>query len=1757
MILFGQSAFAYIRRQLEERDDVRGKLMFMMPALPPRVVQEIGNLLYAYAGSHEDVALPILRVSKPLSDEWQTNGLEDRNVIAELRGNGWLEDQRSLTYYRNFIREKADACLVVLLIGVDRVTDSSSMEDFHQCSFQNIWREELESTYSAWSHSVLKNVAYEEDTIRHFDTLLNSLTNRGLADALQISTFLETLDFTPAQDGRDAERILLTNLETFGLPLLGNFRPSSTRNIAGYIDDALEFFSYDAFLDDRAREKTLKVIGSFAEKKLSEGIFDPADRPPYSSDAEFIQGIQTYVKTGSSDERRRLLQCDFVSVRDIVLQYREPKAPTLPRSTAKKLAGTPIEVILTAIWETLGDFRKSADEHGLFAHEILTSIDIQSELFKHDCDGSNQEERHANAQSYLRRLLGGIDPLIERHLEESELGGSGRVIRCNLVQDDLRTQSARTGEPLLSFKVSIDGTGLERPTTKQFAWRLPVTDSYRVALELIQWAASALNQTDGYCLPVFQVAFYEELMLAKDEDETRRVLLNCLRDEHQAAQNLLRAPGLDPRDPLTEKLNRLAYDYDAFIQIAADSGLHTAFDRAWDSLRKDYETTYDSYVRQDSLRNSSLAALLFKPFLILRTRDSSDSERWMWEPYEESCVVTVLHPALLEMLHAQTHFLLSAFSSTAAAELKAPGARRFRDFLWRSFVDMAAIQMPLSGLIKDRNRVLDTDVRGSGLIHRIGSAQETEASLTTRLMLRYDAFEDDDLSDSDLFRKSRESALITRILDDYRKLHPHADDGINIAIYHNGDIQPLIAAIDEYLRNTSIGQELESKKYVLSVTVFSESNDDSSAARWVNQWKDRWTDSEDLASLSHYRSSELQISHRIIAPENDYRQFVRLIDESLECDIVFLIDLIRAGNQGNDFENVATYDVLTRTLKFPILEKPFCAFRDPSKKLQRARVLSNRQFRLTTCHAELMALMKSRVANPTSSHVVLGYGDYSPWQGVVDVLHRKAEWVVCIDPNVDERLIAEKGSNRQESREIIGFGSGVGSHGESNFTISTEQFRHVDVLRKLEASIREVYTGWNSETYAMVAKRVLDESQHLSGLSLVRATGIGEYVRDFMAYSLVRKLLRPPKGCLCDQLISLDAYQHWFESADSGMRPDLLWVVATVEPDDRISLDLRLIECKLAKRSDAHLEKAREQLENGLRHLVSAFLPKMDDSGEDRRPDQRYWWLQLYRLIASKAEISETDQSRVLTSLERLAEGEYDIRWRATAITFWTDGTGNEPKQEAVWTHAFDGHELGIGVVSAGSEFVRTLCEHGWEGSLPWDTGSLEVCFERELLASETSGEEEGQGSAPPSSPLQNIAPEQGEIVAESRTADQIEAAAPAVDLVTIPDRVLLGIAFPGSRKVFWEFGHKDLNNRHILIFGSSGMGKTYTIQCLLTELGQRGQNSLIADYTNGFFDNQLEPEFKDRLHPLQHIVRREPLSINPFRQQAETLGGEPLPETPSTTAQRVSGVFSEVYNFGDQQKSVLYQAVKAGIESRLFDTLMERADSQQMTLEDLIPELESIAEAKGPQAQVANSVISKLRPFLDQNPFGIENVGGWDRLFTDGTHRCHVIQLAGFLKDAARLITEFTLIDLYWYYRGRGSQSKPRVLVLDEVQNLDHRDESPLAQLLREGRKFGFSLVLATQIMSNLDRDEKDRLFLAAHKLFFRPADTELKTYAEIASITTGERADEWIKKLAALKKGECYSLGPSLNEATGQLETKAFRIKIVPLSDRIGGIA
>ena len=49
--------------------------------------------------------------------------------------------------------------------------------------------------------------------------------------------------------------------------------------------------------------------------------------------------------------------------------------------------------------------------------------------------------------------------------------------------------------------------------------------------------------------------------------------------------------------------------------------------------------------------------------------------------------------------------------------------------------------------------------------------------------------------------------------------------------------------------------------------------------------------------------------------------------------------------------------------------------------------------------------------------------------------------------------------------------------------------------------------------------------------------------------------------------------------------------------------------------------------------------------------------------------------------------------------------------------------------------------------------------------------------------------------------------------------RALIGTVEGSKHEIYWEFGNPKLGNRHLLIQGKSGTGKTYLIQRLIMEL--------------------------------------------------------------------------------------------------------------------------------------------------------------------------------------------------------------------------------------------------------------------------------------------------------------------------------------------------
>lgn len=368
--------------------------------------------------------------------------------------------------------------------------------------------------------------------------------------------------------------------------------------------------------------------------------------------------------------------------------------------------------------------------------------------------------------------------------------------------------------------------------------------------------------------------------------------------------------------------------------------------------------------------------------------------------------------------------------------------------------------------------------------------------------------------------------------------------------------------------------------------------------------------------------------------------------------------------------------------------------------------------------------------------------------------------------------------------------------------------------------------------------------------------------------------------------------------------------------------------------------------------------------------------------------------------------------------------------------------------------------------------------------------------------------------------------------------RFLLGQDNKTGEKYYWEFGDRNLNNRHLLINGNSGCGKTYCIQALLMEASMQGISSVVFDYTGGFTNSKLDKVFKEKLTGklTQRVIKINKIPINPFKKN-ETQIDEDLfiPESNVDIATKIAEIFTTVYSLGDQQKSAVYTAVNNGLSSY----------GDAMNFRILANALEDLG------TNYAKSVLSKIQAFIDLDPFDTAETFDWSTI-RDSNGVVYVMQLSGYTRDVQLLLTELMLWDIWNFCVKTGDESKPFIVVLDEAQNLNHGENSPSAKILTEGRKFGISGWYATQFMKpQLTDDEIQRLQQAGQKLYFCPPDDGITTVAKNIDINP-QGAKEWAGKLKKLKKGEAVTCGNMMRNAKW-VRYDPHVIKITCLEDRI----
>lgn len=618
-----------------------------------------------------------------------------------------------------------------------------------------------------------------------------------------------------------------------------------------------------------------------------------------------------------------------------------------------------------------------------------------------------------------------------------------------------------------------------------------------------------------------------------------------------------------------------------------------------------------------------------------------------------------------------------------------------------------------------------------------------------------------------------------------------------------------------------------------------------------------------------------------------------------------------------------------------------------------------------------------------------------------------------------------------------------------------------------------------------------------------------------------------------------------------GMHSDDLLLIGVETKEDNISLHYYPVEVKIGKNSNSTLLKAKGQIDKTSRLLNSQLAPHDEDGNVlFRNQFFRNFFIQLLisnaeKLITNKI-WPQKEYEKINGLKEKLLNDQYEISHRlrphigkGAILSFKKEENWRAVKLEddilMVELTEEDGYsgvmveveDLKSKILSGETDIkVENLLSSRYKVSSSIHSSideakikDLSKIDNQEESHTFVEAKEEDSGAASEAQNNQELNP-------ISKKLEEI--------------RVLLGTVEGSTKEIHWEYGNPELANRHLLISGKSGQGKSYFIQCLLLELARSCVSNVIFDYTDGFKSSKLEPQFKEQLggNLEQFIVARDGFPINPFKRNKKELDEDIyIDEDNTDIAERIKGVFSSIYkDLGIQQQNAIYEAVLRGLSKYEDD----------MNLELLISELEE--ENSGP----AKTARSQIKPLIDKNPFKANYQYNWEELLSK-KGKVFIVQLTGYNREVQMMITEFILWDMWNHQLNHGDKSRPLPVILDEAQNLDHRESSPSAKILTEGRKFGWSGWYATQsLRGQFSIDEISRLQNASQKVYFMPPENEISAIAANLSQDSATRK-EWERKLSTLKKGQCVITGPILHEDGTLKQNFPVVINISSLDERI----
>lgn len=245
-------------------------------------------------------------------------------------------------------------------------------------------------------------------------------------------------------------------------------------------------------------------------------------------------------------------------------------------------------------------------------------------------------------------------------------------------------------------------------------------------------------------------------------------------------------------------------------------------------------------------------------------------------------------------------------------------------------------------------------------------------------------------------------------------------------------------------------------------------------------------------------------------------------------------------------------------------------------------------------------------------------------------------------------------------------------------------------------------------------------------------------------------------------------------------------------------------------------------------------------------------------------------------------------------------------------------------------------------------------------------------------------------------------------------------------------FIYDDVENDSIAIYGQAGEGKSHTKAQIMASRFALGYDVLVFDTgdsdTYEALCKNLSKEYVDE-NIVFHSLDNKEFNIDVFS----------VDRTASLPTQKKEITGAIVAGVGE-----LTVPQANALRSVVSEQLEKTDPDKSISPDDLL-------RALNKEGATYESLRNRLEPFIeDVETYGLTK-GTWKDFFS-GEHRIHVVQTSEGFSGNGNQIVDALLAILFNYKRE--NPQRPLSVFIDEVQNHNLSDSSPIRKILKEGRK-------------------------------------------------------------------------------------------------------